>query len=179
MKSTTQTSLFIFFLCIISYAPLPTISISLYESLCNEYNNPGQNIQLCLNILKTDPKITSATNYHDLSLHILELVLNDAAAVQRDFFEKRKLFPTDPALNSCYNEFYVTTINELQKALILLPTDPHTARDSAIAAGFGANNCETAFEKPQEKYVRAAIHLRNNEMYFLCVIASLSIIHLM
>jgi len=94
-------------------------------------------------------------------------------------FLKRELFPTDPALNSCVNEFYETTINELQKALSLLPTDPKTARDSAIAAGFGANNCEKSFEKPEEKNVRAAIHLRNNEMFFRCVIAYLSIIHLM
>ncbi|KEH26005.1 putative pectinesterase inhibitor domain-containing protein [Medicago truncatula] len=178
MKSTTQTSLFIFFLCIIVYAPLPAISISLYESLCNEYN-PSINIKLCLKILKTDPKITSATNYHDLSEHILYMVLNNAAAVQLDYFEKRKLFPTDPALNSCVNEFYETIINELLKAVSLLPSDPKTARESAIAAGFGANKCQKAFENPEEKNVRAAVHLRNNEMYFLCVIASLSIFHLM
>ena len=179
MKSTTQTSLLIFFLCIISYAPLPAISISLYESLCNEYSNPSRNIKLCLNILKTDPKITSATNYHDLSQHILEKAAQDSQVVFQDFKEAKKRFPNDPAINSCIKEYTDTVIQGFVDAMSSLPVEPQKSRESAIKAGFGANNCQKAFEKPEEKNVLATIHLRNNEIFFLGVIASLSIIHLM
>ena len=172
--------MFIFFLCIISYAPLPTISISLYESLCNdEYNHPIQSIQLCLNILKTDPKITSATNYHDLSQHILEKAAQDSQVVLQDLIDAKKRFPNDPAINSCIKEYHDTVIMGFAHAMSILPVEPRTAKDIAVAAGFGAHNCQKAFEKPEEKNVRATIHLRNNEIYFLGVIASLSIIHLM
>ncbi|KEH25928.1 putative pectinesterase inhibitor domain-containing protein [Medicago truncatula] len=177
MKSTTPASLlFIFFLCIIFYAPLPSSCTSLYEALCNEYK-PEADIPKCLNLMKTDPNIPLATNYHDLSHYILEMALFKVTSVHIYLEVMAKYFPTNEAIGQCLTEFN-NSVGAVNNALIKLDNDPKSAREDAITAGFGGDNCNKALQNPPEKYVLDTIQDRNNEIFFVNVIASLSIIHL-
>ncbi|RHN51091.1 putative pectinesterase inhibitor domain-containing protein [Medicago truncatula] len=177
MKSTTLSSLFfIFFLCIILYAPLPVISGSLYVSLCNEYR-PEKEIPYCLSLLKADSRITLAKNYHDLSKYILEMASRDAFSVKTYLTLLAKRYPSDKAIGECIYLTYATTTGALNSALDKLDNDPHGARDSAITAAFGAADCDKAFQNDTVVH-DPAIHIRNNEVFFISVMASLGIIHL-
>jgi len=177
MKSTTLSSLFFtFFLCIIFYAPLPAISGSLYVSLCNEYR-PTEQIPYCVSLLKADSRIPLATNYHDLSKYILELALNDAISVKTYLTVLAKRYPSDKAIGECIYLTYVTALGALNSALNKLDNDPHSARDEAITAALGAYNCDKAFQNDTVIH-DPAIHIRNNEVSFVSIMASLGIIHL-
>lgn len=84
-----------------------------------------------------------------------------------------KRYPSDKAIGECIYLTYVTTTGALNK----LDNDPHGARDSAITAAFGAADCDKAFQNDTAVH-DPAIHIRNNEVYFISVMASLAIIHL-
>jgi len=178
MKSTIPSSLlFIFFLCIIFYAPLPALCTSLYESLCNEYR-PEEDIPKCLNLLKNDSKIPLATNYHDLSQYILEKALNEAILIETNYTELVKRFDTDKAISNCAYEFYNAAIGGLKSALNELENDPRSARIDAITAASEVNDCEKALGDTPASVIDPSIRERNNEIYFISLMSSLAIIHL-
>jgi hypothetical protein len=93
-------------------------------------------IKGCLDLLKNESKVISATNYLDLSKSILDLALG--LTTQGQLFVQKNLIenhhPTQ-AIKQCINEFYNQTINSLRSSLDELVKNPEGANKDAKLAG--------------------------------------------
>jgi len=176
MKSTSfsPSSLFIIFFCFICYASVPALCGNLYEIVCNEAR---QDANACLNLLKTNLKITSATNYHDLSKSIVVFAFNQGLQAQAYLLKVAKQFPSDQAVGRCANEFYIMSIRYFGNAMIDVDKDPQNAKNDVKTAGDGPANCEKAIQNDKRVH-DPAIHAKNNEMFLLSQISFLALNHL-
>jgi len=105
------------------------------------------------------------------------MALSEAISVKTYLTVLAKRYPSDKAIGECIYLTYVTATGALNSALNKLDNDPHGARDAAITAGFGAVDCDKAFQNDTVVH-DPAIHIRNNEVFFISIMASLGIIHL-
>jgi len=178
MKSTSfsPSSLFIIFFCFICYASVPALCGNLYEIVCNEAR---QDANACLNLLKTNSKITSATNYHDLSKSILNFAFNKGLEAQAYLLKVAKQFPNNQAVGQCANVFYKKSIAYFGYAMIDVDKikDPQNAKNDVQTAGNGPADCEKAIQNDKRVH-DPAIHAKNNEMFLLSQISFLAINHL-
>ncbi|KAL5080777.1 hypothetical protein RYX36_009198, partial [Vicia faba] len=101
----------------------------------------------CLILFKRDPRITSATNYHDLSKFILELSVTTSKSVQAYLGKVEIDFPNDQAVKQCAQDFYPKTIVAFENALGKLDKDPQSAKNDIQAAGNGPGFCEKALQR--------------------------------
>ncbi|CAL5185401.1 unnamed protein product [Lathyrus oleraceus] len=175
MKSTTfsSSSFFIILLSLIFFAASPAISVPLFESLCKLTRQDAND---CLILLKPDSRITSATNYHDLSKFILDLAVTTSISVQAYLGELESDFPNDQAIKQCAQDFYPKTIAAFKSALGELDKDPQNSKNDIQAAGNGSGFCEKALQR--EKLNNPPIHVRNNQIFVLSKAAFLSVNHL-
>jgi len=178
MKSTTLSSLlFILFLCNIVYARRP-VRGRLYESLCSEYR-PISDIKYCVNLLKTDSRIPLAKTYHELSKYILEMAIDQATSVQAYLIIMAKKFPNDKAVGNCVLPFYDNCILSLHTALDeVVGNEPQSAITDAQAAGQEIYNCDKAIQNDKPSFDPIAVYVRNNETFFLRVMAVSAILHM-
>ncbi|KAK2420686.1 PMEI superfamily protein precursor [Trifolium repens] len=175
MKSTrlSSSSLFIFFLCLICYAAVPTLSLKLYEIVCHE---ASRDQDICVKFLSGDYKIVGATNYHDLSKYILDLTIYEATAVQEYFTSIAQKLPST-AIRKCVNIFYNKAIDTLSRAMDELNNNPNYAKDDAKYAGDRVVDCDNGLQKQGIKY-DPEVHDKNLEISALCEISFLAINHL-
>lgn len=157
-------------MCFISYAVNPASCLNLYEIVCSE---TGPDSHACLDLLKGNHKIVSATNYHDLSTFILDMAIFQALSFQKDIEDVANHFTNDKAIRQCADEFYIKIITFFKKALGELEKNPQNSKNDVKSAGDGAENCEKAIRNERE-----AIHAQNNQMFLLSEIAFFSINHL-
>jgi len=178
MKSTSfsPSSLFIICFCLIFYVSVPALCVSLYETVCYEAR---QDANACLNLLKTDSKITTATNYHDLSKSILNFAFNKGLEAQAYLFKVAKQFPNDQAVGQCANVYYKKSIAYFGYATIDVDKvkDPQLAKNDVQTAGNGPSDCEKAIQNDKGIH-DPAIHAKNNEMFLLSEISFLALNHL-
>jgi pectinesterase inhibitor-like protein len=176
MKSTklSPSSFFIIFLCLIFNGPIPTLSLKLYEIVCNQ---AAQDRNDCLNFLKDDSRITSATTYHDLSRYILNFAISEATSVQAYIRALARYNPNDEALKQCENDFYNKVLGAFNRALSELNNDPQSAKNDVQSASDGVASCEKAIQNKKGKY-DPAVHVRNNEVFVLSEVAFIAINHL-
>lgn len=163
----------ILFLCLIFYAAVPVLGLGLYEIVCNEAKLVTDD---CLDALRNNSTITSATNYRDLSKYILEKGLKRATSVHNYLIKVAKQYPNDPAIKQCSTDLYDSTVGAFINALSELDNDPDSAINFARAAGDGPAACEKAIE--DEKANSLAIKILNNEISVLSIVAFIAIEHL-
>ncbi|CAK8532797.1 unnamed protein product [Lathyrus sativus] len=175
MKFTTLSSSSFFFICLslILFAVSPALSVPLYETLCKLTRQDAND---CLILLKSDARITSATNYHDLSKFILDLAVTTSISVQAYLGKVETDFPNDQAIKQCAQQFYPKTIAAFKSALDELDKDPQGAKNDIQAAGNGPGFCEKALQR--EKFDNPPIHVRNNQIFVISEVAFLSVNHL-
>ncbi|CAI8593845.1 unnamed protein product [Vicia faba] len=173
MKST---SVFMICLSLIFFAAAPALSATLYESVCYLITRQ-QDVNDCLILLNQDSRITSATNYHDLSKFILELAATTARSVYAYLIKEGSDFPNDQAIRQCASVFYPATIVGFENALAKLDkNDPQSAKNDIQAAGNGPGLCEKALQG--EKFFNPPMTVRNNQVFVLSEAALLSVSHL-
>jgi hypothetical protein len=150
----------------------------LFESLCNEANKAIY-IKGCLDLLKNESKVISATNYLDLSKSIMDLALG--LTTQGQLFVQKNLIenhhPTQ-AIKQCINEFYNQTINSLRSSLDELVKNPEGANKDAKLAGNGPENCEQALKAEKSKKDYGIMAYLNKEVTLICEISFLATKHL-
>lgn len=137
MNSTTQSSTLLFILCL-CLIPLPTLCGNLYKTLCNEAKEDANN---CLNLLKSNSRIISSTNYLDLSKYILEMAIDKATRAQNFIIKVTNEHPTQ-SIRQCATEFYYETIESFRSSLSKLVMDPQNANDDAKHASDGLASCD-------------------------------------
>ncbi|CAJ2666329.1 uncharacterized protein LOC123904737 [Trifolium pratense] len=176
MKSTklSLSTFFVICLCFIFNASVPTLSLKLYEIVCNQ---AAQDRNDCLNFLKDDSRIIAATNYHDLSRYILNFAISEATSVQAYVRTLAKHNPNDEALRLCGNDFYNKILGAFNRALSELNMDPQSAKNDVQSASDGVASCEKAIQNHKGTY-DPAVHVRNNEIFVLSEVAFISINHL-
>ncbi|CAK8532798.1 unnamed protein product [Lathyrus sativus] len=174
MKSTTlsSSSLFIIFLSLILYAA-PALSESLYETLCA---STSQDANVCLMLLKSDSRVTSATNYDDLSKYILELAVKDTMEVQSFMASQFSTRPSDEGIRQCTLSFYPRAIELFKSALSKFAKDPQNAKNDIQGAGYESGLCVKALQ--EEGRNDASIKERNNQIFVISEVAFLSVNHL-
>ncbi|CAL0333347.1 unnamed protein product [Lupinus luteus] len=111
---------------------------SLYRSVCAETKHPE-----CIQLLQSNPNITNAKNYFDLSGFLLDLAEEKAKEGHKYMKEIYIKFPTQ-FLNSCANSFYPNTITSFHSAKLELTEDTMTASYDAKVAGDGPQYCVEA-----------------------------------
>ncbi|KAJ1438430.1 Pla a 1-like [Sesbania bispinosa] len=151
---------------------MPAFCYNLYEIVCNEAKEDANN---CLQVLKADPRITSAKDYRDLSKFILYLAINKAIQGQNYFHNLMYTHPTK-AIRQCANFWYSGTIASFRSALRELAEDPESANYDARAAGDGPTSCQRAIMA--EGLNNPQIRFRNYQTSLLSNIAFVATNHL-
>jgi pectinesterase inhibitor-like protein len=150
----------------------------LYESLCREYRPIGD-VNYCVNLLKTDPRIPLAKTYHELSKYILQMAIDKATSIQDYLIIMAKKFPNDKAVGNCVLPYYDNCIMSFHTALDEVEgEEPKSALTDAEAACNEIKNCDKAMQNDKPSFDPIAINVRNNETFFLSVMSVLAIIHL-
>jgi pectinesterase inhibitor-like protein len=175
MKSTTLSSLLVIIcLSLIFFAPIPTLCSKLYETICSEAKEEAND---CLNILKNNSKITSATNYLDISKSILEMAIVKATEAQAFIVEFSNQHATH-AIRQCGTAFYTDTIHFFTDSLDEIDRNDFLgANDDAERASSGVSDCDENILKLDKKDY-PEIHSLNKGVYLLSEIAYLATKHL-
>ncbi|CAL5185402.1 unnamed protein product [Lathyrus oleraceus] len=171
MKSTILSSYF--FLSVIFFAVVPVLSEPLYVSLCA---STSQDANVCLMLLKSDSRVTSATNYDELSKYILELAVKDSMLAQNYIVNQASIHPSDEAIRQCAQYFYPRAIELFKNALSKFQKDPQGAKNDIQGSGFESGLCVKALQEEGKK--DPSIQLRNNQIFVLSEVAFLSVNHL-
>ncbi|CAJ2666330.1 plant invertase/pectin methylesterase inhibitor protein [Trifolium pratense] len=164
----------IIFLCLISHAIVPTLSLKLYEIVCSELLHDNGH---CFDELQADSRINSATNYQDLSKFILDMAITEATRAHRYLIKNLNRTPNDPAIAQCASAFYNKCIGALRSSMSEMVQDPQSAIDDTKIAGDQITNCDNALQA-QKTRNRFAIGVLNKEALLLTEISVLALTHL-
>ena len=129
----------------------------------------------CLQVLRSDPKISSAKNYLQLSQYILELALQKGIQGQ-NFLKEIAKTNKSPAIQQCAGFDYDGVVGSFSSALGELKEDPETANYDAKVAGDGPETCERGLA--DEHIVNPSISSLNKNIKLLSTIAFLATNHL-
>ncbi|KAK2366628.1 hypothetical protein P8452_55159 [Trifolium repens] len=164
----------IIFLCLISYAIVPTLSLKLFEIVCSELLHDNGH---CFEEFQANPNISSATNYQDLSKYILDMTLTESTRAHRYLVKNYNFTPNDPAIAKCATEFYNKTIGALRSSMSEFVQDPENAINDVKIAADGITSCDSAliFQKTRNRF---AIGVLNKEALLLTEISVLALGHL-
>ncbi|KAE9599476.1 putative pectinesterase inhibitor domain-containing protein [Lupinus albus] len=167
MNSSKVSFLFtLFMILIFSHSLIPASCQSLFESICKEtLENEGA----CIQLMKSDPRIPSATNYVDLTNYILDMAIKKATEGQNYLLDLMKTNPSK-AIHQCATIDYNGSISSFKTAKVDLTQDPPTASYDAKIAGDGPANCAEAIKA--ENINNPTIFDINKTMLLLSDIAS-------
>ncbi|CAL0302985.1 unnamed protein product [Lupinus luteus] len=169
--TSTKVSYLLFTLSmiLISQAPTPALGDSLYEIICKDDLKETRD---CLQLLKTDPQISSATNYFDLSIFIMDFALKKGLEGQNLFINLGKK-NSSQAINQCATIYYNSIITAFKGGKRELKEHADIARYETTVAGDGSTNCSRAIEA--EKITNPAINDINNKISILCDAAFIAV----
>jgi hypothetical protein len=117
----------------------------LFEIVCSELIHDNGH---CFEEFQADPRISSATNYQDLSKYILDMPLpmTEATRAHRYLVKILNRTPNDQAISQCASAFYNKTIGALRSSMRELVQDTQSAINDAKIAGDGITNCDNALQ---------------------------------
>jgi len=141
---------------------------ALYEQVCAD-TKEDQNC--CLNLLKTEPQITTATKDFELCQLILELGIKKATEAQDHIKEIMKTNPS-PAIKECATFDYDGVVASFKSSLGELTLDTMTSNYDAKTAGDGPTTCDTALANA--KIHNPVLSTLNREIMLLSKIAFLA-----
>ncbi|KAL5122890.1 hypothetical protein HKD37_02G003593 [Glycine soja] len=167
-SSTLFLMLFTLSLILISHAPMSTLGITLYESLCDQ---AGQDKARCLEVLQTEPQIVGAKDNVELCKLILEFGLKKGLEAQR-FLKDAMMTTPSPAIVQCATSFYDGTIGSFKSSLSELAEDGQTANYDAKVAGDGPTTCDIALSNA--KIVNPTISALNKDILLISKLAFLA-----
>ncbi|OIV89228.1 hypothetical protein TanjilG_24396 [Lupinus angustifolius] len=171
--NSTKVSYFLLTLSmiLISQSPMLALGDSLFEIICKD---DLKETIVCLQLLKTDPQISSATNYFDLSIFIMDFALKKGIEGQNFFINLGKKNPSQ-AINQCATIYYNSIITAFKGGKRELKEHADIARYETTVAGDGSKNCSSAIEA--EKISNPAIDDINDKMSILSDAAFIAVVH--
>ncbi|KAK7380520.1 hypothetical protein VNO78_33033 [Psophocarpus tetragonolobus] len=167
-SSAFSLLLFTLSLILFSHAPMATLGISLYESLCEEAK---QDKGRCLEILTSDPRIVGAKNNLELCKLVLELGLKKGTEAQNLLKGEMKTNPS-PAIKQCATTLYDGVVGSFKSSLGELKQDSLTANYDAKVAGDGPTTCDVAMANA--KITNPSISALNKEILLISELAFLA-----
>lgn len=167
-SSTLFLMLFTLSLILISHAPMSTLGITLYESLCDQ---AGQDKARCLEVLQAEPQIVGAKDSVELCKLVLELGLKKGLEAQTFLKEAMKTNPS-PAIMQCATTLYDGTIGSFKSSLGELSEDGLTANYDAKVAGDGPTTCDTALSNAN--IINPSISALNKDILLISKLAYLA-----
>ncbi|KAJ1438429.1 Invertase/pectin methylesterase inhibitor domain superfamily [Sesbania bispinosa] len=152
---------------------MPALCDKLYQIVCNvDYRDANR----CLQLLETDPRITSAKSYLDLSKYILTFALKKTHEAQDYFGSLMNRHPTE-AIKLCVTKWYPGTVSLFSHSLEELIKRPDDANRDAGFAGVGPIYCDKAVVA--EKLINdPRVHFYNSQTSLLSTIAAIATAHL-
>lgn len=170
MTTSTYLSLFLTIsIILISHAISQTPNPSIYEAVCAGAAAETHQQERCLKLLESNPKITSAKDYLNLSKVYLEMAIEKSTKGQDYLKSLMDKYPSSQALKTCVTKNYVDLIYGFQLATSVVAGDPDGAHDDLIYGSGGPRSCDQSLA--QENVVHEpSISAQNDDMVFLCFI---------
>ncbi|KAK7279506.1 hypothetical protein RJT34_24559 [Clitoria ternatea] len=155
-----------------SSASLASRCTKLYDRyVCQNLTGPGVAEISCLKLLETDPEITSAENFFDLSSYVLKMAIRKATEGQNYFMDEMSKHPSSSAIKECAIQDYNWLVGSFRFSLFVFTGDTLFARSILRSAFIRLlTTCNDALI--QEKVTNPSLYDLNREMAFLTIVAS-------